>query len=250
MGFSKDEADDFLDKVDYVNQQIQDLLSGKVDVMELDKAEKEMQEKDRLKRVASDIKERDAKAKFMKGRPGKGHRNDYKTFCRGCHTEYIMDGVTVCNNCGMETITVEERMTELRAKLEEHKNQLGTKKTRRAKWENWKKTQEMFYKKTSTNYNKWDMFESSEESESEKEPIVPKDDPNFQAMEKDFEERAVKRRADYKIAEDEKVKGNECMKKGLYRTANKHYTEGLEHKRDYLQMYTNRALCRLKLELW
>ena len=35
--------------------------------------------------------------------------------------------------------------------------------TRRAKWENWKKTQELFYKKTSTNYHKWDMFESSEE---------------------------------------------------------------------------------------
>jgi tetratricopeptide (TPR) repeat protein len=34
----------------------------------------------------------------------------------------------------------------------------------------------MFYKKTSTNYNKWDMFESSEEEE-ETDPIVPKDDP-------------------------------------------------------------------------
>lgn len=34
----------------------------------------------------------------------------------------------------------------------------------------------MFYKKTSTNYHKWDCFESSEEEE-ESEPIVPKDDP-------------------------------------------------------------------------
>lgn len=40
------------------------------------------------------------------------------------------------------------------------------------------------------------------------------------------------------------------MKRGLYRTANKHYTEGLEEKKDYLAMYTNRALCRIKLELW
>lgn len=38
---------------------------------------------------------------------------------------------------------------------------------RRAKWDNWKKTQSMFYCKTSTNYNKWDMFES--ESDSDKE---------------------------------------------------------------------------------
>ena len=36
----------------------------------------------------------------------------------------------------------------------------------------------MFYKKTSTNYHKWDMFESSEE-EVETDPIVPKDDPQF-----------------------------------------------------------------------
>jgi hypothetical protein len=33
------------------------------------------------------------------------------------------------------------------------------------------------------------MFESSEE-EIETEPIVPKNDPAFQAMERDFEERA------------------------------------------------------------
>ena len=64
--------------------------------------------------------------------------------------------------------------------------------TRRAKWENWKKTQGLTYKKTSTNYNKWDMFESSEE-EIETEPIVPKNDPAFQAMERDFEERAQRR---------------------------------------------------------
>lgn len=141
-------------------------------------------------------------------------------------------------------------MSELRGKLEEHKSQQANKKSRRAKWENWKKTQEMFYRKTSTNYHKWDMFESSEESESEKEPIVPKDDPNFKAMEKDFEDRAAKRRKDKKISEAEKVKGNECMKRGLYRTANKHYTEAIEYKKDYLALYTNRALCRLKLELW
>lgn len=141
-------------------------------------------------------------------------------------------------------------MDELKTKLEEHKQKTGHKKTRRAKWENWKKTQELFYRKTSTNYNKWDMFESSEEEDPNAEPIVPKNDPNFQAMERDFEERAAKRRKDKAIAEDFKAKGNECMKRGLYRTANKHYTEALEHKKDYLVLYTNRALCRLKLELW
>lgn len=69
-------------------------------------------------------------------------------------------------------------------------------------------------------------------------------------MEKDFEERAARRRKDKKTAEEFKEKGNDCVKKGLYRTANKHYTEALEHKKDYLALYTNRALCRLKLEMW
>lgn len=249
-GFNKEEADDFLERVTDVHKQINDIISGKVDVAEIDRKEKEMLEKQRLKEVAKEIKQKEAHDKWMKGRPGKGHKFDYKTFCRGCFREYVMEGVDTCNNCGMKTMTVEERKEELMGRLDEHKEKMANKKTRRAKWENWRKTQEMFYKKTSTNYNKWDMFESSEEEDPDAEPIVPKDDPNFQAMEKDFEERAARRRKDKAIAEREKEKGNECMKRGLYKTANKHYTEGLEHKKDYLQMYTNRALCRLKLELY
>ena len=67
-------------------------------------------------------------------------------------------------------------MDTLKTKVEEYKQKKAKKIQRRGKWENWKKTQEMFYKKTSTNYNKWDMYESSEEEE-ELDPIVPKDDP-------------------------------------------------------------------------
>ncbi len=47
----------------------------------------------------------------------------------------------------------------------------------------------MFYRKTSTNYKKWDQFESSEDSQEESEPILPKNDPNFMAMEADFKDR-------------------------------------------------------------
>ena len=69
----------------------------------------------------------------------------------------------------------------MREKLEEHKVKQATKKERRARWENWVKTQAMFYKKTSTNYRKWDVFESSEDevNEDEQEPIVPENDPAF-----------------------------------------------------------------------
>ena len=38
------------------------------------------------------------------------------------------------------------------------------------------------------------------------------------------------------------------MKKGLYKSAKHHYTEAMEHKKDLMALYTNRALAALKLE--
>ena len=119
---------------------------------------------------------------------------------------------------------------------------------RRAKWENWKKTQAMFYCKTSTNYNKWDMFESDSEEKEEEAPIVPENDPQFKAMEMDFKDRSQRRKRDRKLAEDLKAKGNEATKRGLYKSAKHHYTQALEHKKDLFVCYTNRALVCIKLE--
>jgi len=120
---------------------------------------------------------------------------------------------------------------------------------RRAKWENWKKTQALFYRKTSTNYKKWEHFESSEEEVDENaEPILPRDDPNFRAMESDMLDRRKRRQRDRKEAEELKSKGNDAIKRGLYKSANKYYTDALELIKDMLPLYTNRALARLKLE--
>ena len=143
-------------------------------------------------------------------------------------------------------------MADLRNRLEEHKVKKARKMERRAKWENWKKTQEMFYRKTSTNYSKWDVFESDTESENEedKEPIVPENDPAFKAMEQDFEDRAKRRRRNKKEANALKEKGNDCLKRGLYKSANKYYSDALEECKDMLPLYTNRALARIRLEMW
>jgi len=108
----------------------------------------------------------------------------------------------------------------------------------------------MFYKKTSTNYHKWDVFESSESDDEDKEPILPKDDPAFKVMEQDINDRAFRRKRDKKKAVVFKDRGNEMMKKGLYKTANVAYTEALEQARDYLIVYNNRALARLKLQMY
>ena len=69
-------------------------------------------------------------------------------------------------------------------------------------------------------------------------------------MEADFANRAKKRRKNKKTANELKDKGNTCMKKGLYKSANKHYTDALEEDRGMLPLYTNRALARIRLEMW
>jgi hypothetical protein len=38
------------------------------------------------------------------------------------------------------------------------------------------------------------------------------------------------------------------MKRGLYKSAKHHYTEALESRKDLLAVYTNRALCAIKVE--
>ena len=111
----------------------------------------------------------------------------------------------------------------------------------------------MFYRKCSTNYAKWDVFESDSEDEipeEEKEPIVPENDPQFKAMEADFNDRAKKRKIKKREANRLKDMGNECMKKGLYKSANKHYSDALEEMKDMLPLYTNRALAGIRLEMW
>jgi tetratricopeptide (TPR) repeat protein len=108
----------------------------------------------------------------------------------------------------------------------------------------------MTHKKTSTNYKKWDFFESGDDDSEDdnSDPILPRDDPNFRAMEADMLDRKKRRLRDRKEAEELKEKGNEVLKKGLYKSAIKYYTDALELRKDILPIYTNRALARLKVE--
>lgn len=60
----------------------------------------------------------------------------------------------------------------------------------------------MLWKKTATNYSKWDYFTSSSDEEPQNsEPVVPKDNPDLAAMVKDMDERAKRRKEDKKKAE-------------------------------------------------
>jgi tetratricopeptide repeat protein 12 len=68
------------------------------------------------------------------------------------------------------------------------------------------------------------------------------------AMEQDFKDRAQRRKRGRILAEELKLKGNEAMKRGLYKSAKHHYSEALDNKKDVLVLYNNRALACIKLE--
>lgn len=77
------------------------------------------------------------------------------------------------------------------------------------------KTEKILWKKSTFTHKKWEYYTSSEE-EIESEPIVPKDDPNFKALELDMEQRKKRKEEDMKKAEELKNKGNEYYIKGEY----------------------------------
>ena len=67
--------------------------------------------------------------------------------------------------------------------------------------------------------------------EEELDPIVPKDDPQFKAMELDMKERKKKMDNKMLTANLCKERGNDCLKKGDYVGAIEHYNDGLESRR-------------------
>ncbi len=242
---NSEDIDDFLQQVDEISKTVQGLAANTISVEDLDEKERKIEEQKNLKEILKMKKEEEKEEKIKKGRPGKGNNDDYKSFCKNCFVEYVME-MSVCTHCKKETLSKEHRHAELKHKLEEYKKKKASKEERKKKWENWRKTQAMYWKKTSTNYSKWDYFTSSEE-EDNSEPILPKNDPNFIAMEKDFEERAKRREQDRKIALQMKSEGNEYMKKNDYIKAIEAYTVGIEKVRDMKELYTNRALAYLRL---
>jgi len=56
-GYTHDEAEDFLEKVDDIHQQVQDIISGKTDCNEADRIYKEKEKMDAIK---AEIKTREA----------------------------------------------------------------------------------------------------------------------------------------------------------------------------------------------
>ena len=101
---NKEESEEFLDRVDEITQRVHDILEGKADVIE---EEARLQEEIKLKEVKKEIRQREAAERVAKGIKGKGYKGNFKTFCKGCHTEYHHAEILTCNNCGRDTTTHE-----------------------------------------------------------------------------------------------------------------------------------------------
>ena len=121
MAYSNEEADEFLEKVNRIHDQVQDIVHGRVNIEQLEKNERDEEEKAMLQERLKEIKIREQKERQLKGRPGKGHIAGYKTYCQFCQTEWFIDGVLKCTQCNRDMITYEERMDTLKTKVEEYK---------------------------------------------------------------------------------------------------------------------------------
>ena len=236
-----EDIEQFLDEVEWVSKEVEGILSGKIDAEASEKEEKR-------KLMFKELEKKKQEEEIKKGREGKGIKFErYKSYCKYCMREFELD-TPKCTICGRDTITSDQRKQELTEKVAEYKQQKSKKDENRMRWENWKKTEAMLYKKNSTNYKKWEFFEESDEGEPETEFIPPENDPNFAALEKDIKERGERRKRDLATATELKEKGNEFYTQGKYRNAIVKYEEAMEIKKDLMVLYTNCAAAKLRID--
>ena len=213
--------------------------------------EKQIKQREEHKKILAELKAREQKEKLLNGFPGKGEGKNYEKFCPHCFYEYTLKDIVTCTHCNKELITREERHKILKQKLEVYKEKQKTKKFRKMKYNNWIKSHgEIKILDASrhgpTNYTKWDMYESDSDSE-EKEPILPRHDPNFIALEKsmnaDLKKKEESQRKSLKLKEE----GNAFFKEKKYKKAIDKYSEAIEETRGMMYLYTNRAMAYIQI---
>merc|ERR1719201_1702669 len=137
-------------------------------------------------------------------------------------------------------MTQQERRDELMGKLETFKQDKVRHQFRKDTWLRWKKSQSMLKRSRNINYKAWEYWEPDTESEDEGEPIVPKDNPEFLAMEADMKQKQKKTSERSMTANKCRERGNQCMKESDFIGAIEHYEEALEYSRSMKAVYTNK----------
>ncbi|CAK64738.1 unnamed protein product (macronuclear) [Paramecium tetraurelia] len=243
-----EEMEAWLAEVELVHEKIKKLSSDQANVKDDDEEIMKM----RQKRIEQEKKKEEARRQLQlqkeeeeqKGRKGKGQNKDYANFCKYCCLEYVKQ-TDKCYWCKRDTLTQEQRYNQLLEKVEKYKEDKSRKQQKKQKFELMEKTEKILWKKSTFTHRKWEYYTSSEE-EIESEPIVPKDDPNFKALQLDMEQRNKRKEEDMKKAEELKKKGNDYYSKGDFDQAAWNYSQALELVKDNQTLWLNRAITYIK----
>eukprot|EP00435_Cladocopium_sp_Y103_P072466 s448_g40.t1 len=245
------EIEEWSNEVEEVTLQIRGIIDGTITDFE------DFDQKLALKERAKQIRQEEQQARRQKvllyGSEGKGEGTKYKWWCKRCFVEYFIDlPEGKCTRCQQsdQMMSQEARRAELMEKLDVFKEEKAKHKWRKDKWTRWKKSQALLGKSRFINYKAWEYWEPDTDSEEEGDPIVPRDNPEFLAMEADLKDRKKKQFDKAKTAEKCRQRGNQCMTEGDYVGAIEHYDEGLEYRRDSKALWTNKALAELKVFRW
>lgn len=250
----QEEMQDFIEDVDDVCKKVDDILNDRVPVEELKKQEA-IRLRSEARRKKEEALEREAAAererRILYGREGPGDKENYSDYCVRCKVEFERS-TEVCPRCSRKTISQAKRKEDLLIMVKRYQEAKQRKQDRKQKWEMWKKTKAMFWKKSTTDYDKWEYFTDSEdefeEAEKRAPAVVPENDPNFKAMEADLEQRSRDRKRRAKEANEFKKEGNQLLKKKLYGLAIEKYSKGIDLFRQNKFLWSNRALAYLKLK--
>eukprot|EP00441_Pelagodinium_beii_P047349 CAMPEP_0197621836 /NCGR_PEP_ID=MMETSP1338-20131121/2275_1 /TAXON_ID=43686 ORGANISM="Pelagodinium beii, Strain RCC1491" /NCGR_SAMPLE_ID=MMETSP1338 /ASSEMBLY_ACC=CAM_ASM_000754 /LENGTH=1093 /DNA_ID=CAMNT_0043191385 /DNA_START=80 /DNA_END=3361 /DNA_ORIENTATION=- len=248
---STSQVEEWATEVDDVTAKINGIIDGSI--TDFDALDRQMDLKARTKQ----IREEEAKARkerfLLNGCEGKGEGERYKWWCKRCFVEYFIDlPEHQCTRCKKsdQMMTQQERRAELMDKVEVFKEDKARHQWRKDKWSRWKKSQALLKRSRYINYKAWEYWEPDTDTEDEGEPIVPRDNPEFMAMEADMKDRKKKQSDKAKTAEKCRQRGNQSMKEGDFVGAIEHYDEGLEYRRDSKALWTNKALAELKVFRW
>jgi tetratricopeptide (TPR) repeat protein len=250
-GMSNREVEEWAENVDEVTDQIRSIIDGTI--TDFEGFDKKLELKERAKQIRQEeIKARREKF-FLNGIEGKGEGTKYKWWCKRCFVEYLIDlPENTCTRCQQtdNMMTQADRRAELMDKVGDFKETKARHQWRKDKWNRWKKSQALLKRSRNINYKAWEYWEPNTDTEDEGEPICPRDNPEFLAMEADMKDRRKKQSEKAKTAEKCRQRGNQCMKEGDYVGAIEEYEEGLEYNRSSKALWTNRALAELKIFRW
>ena len=245
---SDEELNDFVDKATEVQRAVKALFNNDINA---DKNADDLISRlnaDKITKQNDIIKQQKIEEQNKKYKKGDGWKNKYNKYCMKCFIEIYLD-VKCCPVCGISDksilITSKERKALLKKRIDELKGKYEETQKRVERWNEYRKNNPN--KSVVTDYAEWELWEPQENlDEYFDDNFVPNNE--CKAMLDDIKKREAKRKEQMKAALKCKKLGNQCLIKGQFSNAIKHYSEGISYKKDFKVLYNNRALAYWKVK--